>query len=158
MADVIGTASNATASFVTKEYPVANGVTVTDGDVVYWASGRVTNATIAGATVLGVVQGGQSADMSNVANSNGSPVAATGNSAGTVTVLVIVDPSVKVLFSQNAAPTVGGRYNLSGSTGAQTVNVSGGAGTQVECIAVSYKNNTSVGVYIFNKHEYKVSA
>ena len=158
MADVIGTASNSTASFVTKEYPVANGVTVTDGDVVYWASGRVTNATIAGATVLGVVQGGQSADMSNVANSNGSPVAATGNSAGTVTVLVIVDPSVKVLFSQNAAPTVGGRYNLSGSTGAQTVNVSGGAGTQVECIAVSYKNNTSVGVYIFNKHEYKVSA
>lgn len=154
MAEVLGTASNATASFVTKEYPVANGVTVNDGDFVYLASGRVTSATIAGATVLGIVTGSNANDPSNVSNTT----ATTGNSAGTATVLVIVDPSIKVLISQNAAPTLGGRYNLSGSTGAQTVNVSGGAGTQVECIAVAYKGNTSVGLYIANKHEYKVSA
>lgn len=154
MAEVIGTASNSTASFVTKEYPVANGVSVSDGDFVYWASGRVTNATIAGATVLGVVQGTNANDPSNVSQAT----TTTGNSAGTATVLVIVDPSVKVLIAQNAAPAVGGRYNLSGSTGAQVVNVSGGAGTQVECIAVSNKGNTGFGIYIVNKHEYKVSA
>ena len=155
MADVIGTASNATASFVTKEYPVANGVTVTDGDVVYLSSGRVTNATIAGATILGVVQGGQANDPSVVTNSNGSPVAATGNAAGTVTVLVIVDPSVKVLIPANAAATVGARYNLSGASGAQVVNVSGGAGTQVEVIRV---RSASLVEVILQKHEYKVSA
>lgn len=154
MADVVGAANQSPVSFVTKEYPVANGVTVTDGDAVYWASGRVTNATIAGATLLGIVSGGQSNDPSIVSNGN----TATGNSAGTVTVLVIVDPNVKLAISQNAAPTLGSRYNLSGATGAQTVNVSGGAGTQVECIAISYKNNTAIGLYIPQKHEYKVSA
>ena len=155
MAEVIGTASNSTASFVTKELPVANGVSVSDGDLVYFASGRVTNATIAGATLLGVVQGGAANDPSVVTNSNGSAVAATGNAGGTVTVLVIVDPSVKVLMSTNAAATVGARYNVSGATGAQTVNVSGGAGTQVEVIKV---RSASLAEVILQKHEYKVSA
>jgi len=155
MAEVIGTASNATASFVTKELPVANGVSVSNGDLVYFASGRVTNATIAGATLLGVVQGGASNDPSVVTNSQGSAVAATGDSAGTVTVLVIVDPSVKVLMPTNAAATVGARYNVSGATGAQTVNVSGGAGTQVEVIK---KRSDSLAEVILQKHEYKVSA
>lgn len=155
MAEVIGTASNSTASFVTKELPVANGVSVSDGDLVYFASGRVTNATIAGATLLGVVQGGASNDPSVVTNSNGSAVAATGNASGTVTVLVIVDPSVKVLMPANAAATVGARYNVSGATGAQTVNVSGGAGTQVEVIKV---RSASLVEVILQKHEYKVSA
>lgn len=154
MAEVIGTASNSTASFVTKEYPVASGVTVNDGDAVYLASGRVTSATIAGATVLGVVQGSNANNPSNVTNST----ATTGDAAGTATVLVIVDPSVKILSSVNAAPTLGARYNLSGATGAQIVNVSGGAGTQVECIATTYKGLATQAVFIFNKHEYKVSA
>lgn len=157
MAEVIGVASQSPASFVTKEYPVANGVTVTDGDFVYWAGGRVTNATVAGATLLGIVQGGQSNDVSVVTSALGSPVAATGNSAGTVTVLVIVDPNVKVLMSYNQAPALGARYNISGATGAQTVNVTGGAGTQVECILVNYKS-TGLGLFIPQKHEYKVSA
>lgn len=155
MAEVIGTASNSTASFVTKEYPVANGVTVVDGDIVYLSSGRVTNATIAGATVLGVVQGGAANDPSVVTNNQGSAVGATGNSGGTVTVLVIVDPSVKVLIPANAAATVGARYNLSGTSGAQVVNVSGGAGTQVEVIRV---RSASLVEVILQKHEYKVSA
>ena len=155
MAEVIGTASNSTSSFVTKELPVANGVSVSDGDLVYFASGRVTNATIAGATLLGVVQGGAANDPSVVTNSNGSAVAATGNAAGTVTVLVIVDPSVKVLMPANAAATVGARYNVSGASGAQTVNVSGGAGTQVEVIKV---RSASLVEVILQKHEYKLSA
>ena len=155
MAEVIGTASNSTASFVTKEYPVANGVTVNDGDVVYFASGRVTNATIAGATVLGVVQGSNANDPSNVTNTQGAAGPTVGNAAGTATVLVIIDPSVKVLIAANAAATVGSRYNLSGSTGAQVVNVSGGAGTQVEVIRV---RSASLVEVILQKHEYKLSA
>ena len=155
MAEVIGTASNSTASFVTKEYPVSNGVTVNDGDVVYFASGRVTNATIAGATVLGVVQGSNANDPSNVTNTQGAAGPTVGNAAGTATVLVIVDPSVKVLIAANAAATVGSRYNLSGATGAQVVNVSGGAGTQVEVIKV---RSASLVEVILQKHEYKVSA
>lgn len=155
MAEVIGTASNSTASFVTKEYPVANGVTVNDGDIVYFAAGRVTNATIAGATVLGIVQGSNANDPSNVTNTNGTAGPTVGNAAGTATVLVIVDPSAKVLISTNSAATVGSRYNLSGTTGAQTLNVSGGAGTQAEVVKVRSATQAEV---ILQKHEYKVSA
>jgi hypothetical protein len=161
MSEWIGTATNATASGTTKEYPVANGVTVTSGDFVYLSGGYVTNATIAGATILGLVQGGESNDPSQFANSNGGPIAATGNAAGTVTVLVIVDPSSKFIIPVSGGTlsqaNLGGRYNLTGATGAQTAAI-GSGGTQVECIATNVRGDYTRGIFIAQKHEYKISA
>lgn len=161
MSEWIGTAAGVTASGTTKEYPVANGVTVTSGDFVYLSSGRVTNATIAGATILGLVQGGESNDPSNFANSNGDAVAATGNSAGTITVLVIVEPQAKFIIPVSTrnltAADLGARINLTGATGAQTA-VAGTGGTQVEVVATNVKGDYSRGVFIVQKHEYKISA
>lgn len=156
MSEWIGTASSATASAATKEYPVANGVTVTDGDFVYFAGGRVTNATIAGATLLGLVVGQNANDPSNV---TGTPT--TGNSAGTATVLVIVDPTAKFIIpmsTQNlTAADVGTRLNLTGATGAQTA-VGGTLATQVEVVASNVKGDYSKGVFIISQHQYKISA
>jgi hypothetical protein len=161
MSEWIGTASNATASGATKEYPVANGVTVTSGDMVYLSGGYVTNASVAGATLLGLVQGGESNDPSQYQNTNGNAQAATGNAQGTVTVLVIVDPSSKFIMPVSGGTlsqtNLGGRYNLTGATGNQSVAI-GAGGTQVECIATSVKGDTTRGIFIVNKHEYKVSA
>lgn len=142
---------------VTKEYPVANGVTVSDGDIVYLASGRVTNATIGSAgALLGVVSGGQSTDPSNFGTSQ----QATGDAAGSVRVLVHVEPSSKIQVAVTngtlTAAQVGTCFNLTGATGVQTVDAAtANATAQLELVRFI---NGSLGEFIMNKHKYKVNA
>jgi len=161
MPELIGQATTGFAG-VTKEYPVASGVTVTDGDFVYLTSGRVTNAAITGKTLLGIVHGGQSNDPSNVANTQ----TATGDAGGTVKVLVHVDPNSKFLVtSDNVGTTldathVGQNMDLTGNTGAQLLDSSTVSATtgQMEIIQFGYKGDNTKAVAIINEHKYKVNA
>lgn len=146
---------------VDKMYPVANGVTVTSGDFVYLASGRVTSATIAGATFLGIVLG-KNTDVSD----HSATLSATGDSAGTVKVLVHHAPNDKyVVTSDNigttlAASHVGQAFDMVGATGAQLLDSSTASTTtgSVEVIEFGYKGNTAKAVVIINEHKYKVNA
>ena len=160
MAEYIGSAT-ANATAVTKEYPVANGVTVTDGDAVYLTSGRVTNASIAGKALLGVVAGKQS----NRLDDHSETLTATGDASGTVKVLVIVEPNAKYVIKNDndsatfAASHVGQSFDLTGTTGAQLVdtNTAGTTG-QVQCVEFGYNGDNTKGVFIINEHKYKVNA
>lgn len=149
------------ASAITKEYPVANGVTVNSGDFVYLTSGRVTSASVPGVTLLGMVVGQNSASPSTVTDTQ----AATGDSAGTVKVLVIVEPNAKFVVTNDnigttfAASHVGTCFDLIGATGAQLVDTSTtGTTGQLECIQYGYEGDNTKGVFIINEHKYKVNA
>lgn len=87
-------------NFATKEYIVANGVTIAEGDFVKFSAGTVTNATMTGdARPLGMALG-----------------TATGNAAQTVTVLVCVDPMMQYLIKSStstfATTDIGEYYDL----------------------------------------------
>jgi len=109
-------------NFAARDFVVGSGVTVTDGDFVYFASGVVTNATVAGARILGMALG-----------------TATGNAAGTVKVSVCIDPNMQYLIDGDQVGTtlgithVGTNFDLVGATGAQLVDTSttGGTGSLV---------------------------
>lgn len=150
------------ATAVTKEYPVANGVTVNDTDLVYLSSGRVTSASIASAVdLIGMVNGGESNDPSNV----GTTFTATGDSVGSVKVLTIVEPNAKFVMKNDnigttfAASHVGQFFVLTGTTGAQLVDTSTVSATtgQVECIQFGYNGDNTLGVFIISSHAYKDS-
>lgn len=159
-ATYIGSAtSNATG--VTKEYPVASGVTVTDGDMVYLTGGRVTSASITGVTLLGKVHGGQSNDPSN----HSTTLSATGNAGGTVKVLVIVEPTAKYVMDNDnlvttfAASHIGQCFDITGATGAQVIDTSTVSTTgQMECIGFGYNGDSTKGIFIINEHKYKLNA
>lgn len=103
-------------NYATREYVVANGVTINAGDFVYFASGVVTNATVNQARLVGMAEG-----------------TATGNSSGTVTVLVCIDPMMRYLVksttslavTNNTNANVGQYFDISGSTGNQVAAVNG---------------------------------
>lgn len=141
----------------TKEYPVASGVTVSDGDIVYLAAGRVTNATIGTAgSLLGIVAGGQSTDPSNFSTNQ----QATGDAAGSVRVLVHIEPTAKIQVAVTngslTAASVGTAFNLTGGTGAQSVDFATASPTaQMQCVRFISSN---LGEFIINKHKYKVNA
>lgn len=120
MAEYMGRDEGHTNS-VTREYAVADGVTVTDGDFVYLtAGGRVSNATITSATeLLGTVLGGDTQDLE-------SSDAAVGNAAGTVKVLVNIERDARYLIATDGTVTeanVGDAVDLQGNTGAQTIDL-----------------------------------
>lgn len=130
--------------------PVASGVTVTAGDFVYWASGRITSATIAGARCVGVVE-----------------QTATGNAGGTVKAMVTVEPTAKYLVDNDnvgttfAASHVGTYFDLIGATGAQLVDTSSTSTTTGQLYCVEYnpqidpvKSDTSQGVFIISEHAF----
>ena len=114
-------------NFATLELPVANSTTVTEGDAVYFASGRITSASVATQPLVGVVQ-----------------ETATGNSGGTVKALVIVDPTMKYLIDNDnvgttyAASHVGTKFDLIGATGAQLLDTSSTSATTGQCLAIEY--------------------
>lgn len=133
-------------------FPVANGVTVNAGDFVYFASGRVTSATIAAARPIGMVQG---------AITGANTGSATGNAAGTVTVDVVIDPELRYLLQNDnigttfAATHVGQYFDLIGATGAQLVDTSTVTTTTGTLLCVEYnpqidpvKTDTSYGVFV----------
>lgn len=135
---------------VTMELPVANGVTVTAGDFVYFSSGRITSATIAGARLIGQVQ-----------------ATAAGNSGGTVKALVVVDPAAKYLVQNDnvgttfAASHVGQYMDLTGATGAQLADTSTVSATTGALICLEYnpqidpvKTDTTYGVFKITEHAF----
>lgn len=136
------------STVVTLELPVANGVTVTDGDFVYGASGRITSASIAGQPLVGVVQ-----------------ETSTGNSGGTVKALVVVDPFVKWLVDNDnvgttfAASHVLTKFDLIGATGAQLIDSSSTSATTGQLLCVEYNpqvdpvtTDVSQGVFVIAEH------
>ena len=164
MSQLIGSAEGG-YNGVTKEYPVADGVTVTAGDFVFLTAGRVTNADVEGKTLLGMVIGGQSNNFSSTAAT--AAMTTLGNTAGTVKVLVAVGPENKYVIDQDndgttfAASHVGTCFDLAAAndTGTQILDTSTTSTTgQFECIQYGYEGDTSMGVYIINEHKYKVNA
>lgn len=129
---------------------MASGVTVTAGDFVYWSSGRITSATIAGARLLGVVE-----------------ETATGNAGGTVKAMVTVEPTAKYLVDNDnvgttfAATHVGTYFDLTGATGAQLVDTSTTSATTGQLYCLEYnplidpvKSDTSQGVFTIAEHAF----
>lgn len=146
---IIGNADG-NSNYATLELPVANGVTVTQGDMVYFSSGRITSATVAGARLVGQVQS-----------------TATGNSAGTVKALVVVDPETRYLMQNDnvgttfAASHVGQYFALIGATGAQLVDTSTVTTTTGAMMCLEYnpqldpvKTDTTYGVFKIVNHAF----
>lgn len=129
--------------FATASFPVASGVTVTQGDFVYFSSGRITSASVAGARLVGQVL-----------------ETATGNAGGTVKALVCVDPNMRYLIDNDnvgttfAATHVGTYFDLIGATGSQLVDTSTTSTTgQLLCVEYNpqidpVKSDTSYGVFV----------
>lgn len=121
-------AEDGVSKSATREYAVANSVTVTVGDLVYLTGGRVSNASIAGKRLIGQVIGVQSNDLDR-----DYATTAAGNSGGTVKVLVRVEKDARYLLLSDetganlAATDIGKVFDLTGATGAQRVDVSTGA-------------------------------
>ncbi len=134
-------------NFAQREFVVGSGVTVNEGDFVYFASGVVTNATVAGARLLGMATG-----------------TATGNAGGTVKVSVIIDPNMVYLVDNDnlvttfASTHVGTNFDLIGAAGAQLVDTSSTSTTgSLTCIEYNPKidpvaSDTSWGLFVINEH------
>lgn len=131
-------------NYATYAFPVASGVTVTAGDFVYFSSGRITSATVAGARIIGTAL-----------------ETATGNAAGSVSALVAIDENNKYLLQNDnigttfAATHVGQYFNLIGATGAQLVDTSTVTTTTGQLLCLEYnpqidpvKTDTTYGVFV----------
>lgn len=110
---------------VTREYAVADGVTVYDGEFVFLVDGRVSSASIAGKALIGTVSGGDTQDLDR--SYSGS---ATGDSAGTVKVLVNIERDARYLVKGDNDTTtlaeahVDSYFDLIGNAGSQLVDTS----------------------------------
>lgn len=125
---------------VTKEYAVADGVTVYDREMVYLDSnGRISSQSIAGKRLLGQVVGGSSRDLDRAYSGS-----ATGNAAGTVKVLVNIDPDARYLLKNDnvgttfAATHVGDYFDLTGNAGSQLVDTSSTSATVGQLLCLEY--------------------
>jgi hypothetical protein len=103
----------------TRKKPVANGVTVTDGDFVYQTGGRWSNAAMQTGPkrLAGVVQGGDTENLNRVYSG---PAATVGDSAGTKQVLVAIEKDAEYLVKANATvleADEGSYFNLVQGTG-----------------------------------------
>jgi hypothetical protein len=144
---LIGNADGKSNS-VTLNLPVANGVTVTQGDFVYFTGGRVSSATITG-------------DVRLVGQAQST---VTGNSAGTNKVLVVVDPEAKYLIGAStalAATNVGQYFDLTGATGVQQVLTSSASNTTGVLICLEFnpqidpvKTDTTYGIFKIVEHAF----
>ena len=147
MARYLGTIDGK-SNALTQTLPVASGVTVTKGDFVYWASGRITSATIAGARLVGMVK-----------------ETATGNAGGTVKAQVIVEPTARYLVDNDqdsatfAIGDVGKYFDLIGATGAQLVDTSSGSTSTGQLYCQEFnpqidpvKADVSQGVFTISEH------
>ncbi len=131
-------------NYATGEYIVTSGVTITAGDFVYFdGSGEITNATVAGARLVGMA-------IQTV----------TGNAASTNKCLVCIDPMMRYLVDNDnagatfAATDVGKYFDLIGATGAQLVDTNTGSATTGQLVCLEYNpkvdpvsTDTSQGVY-----------
>lgn len=147
---------------VTREYPVASGATVYDGDFVYLSAGRVTSASIAGKRLLGTVVGGDTQNM--VRTYSGS---ATGNAGGTVKVLVNIERDARYLVDgDNVGTTLavtheGTYFDLTGNPGAQLVDTSTTSATSGQLVLTKFNpgirgTDSSWGVYRIAENQHSV--
>lgn len=139
----------------TRRFKVTSGVTITDGDFVYFdGSGRVTNSSIGGQLLVGVANVGAAGDT------------ITGNAGGTNTVLVVVERGALWLIDGDevgtnlAATHVGTKFDLTGATGAQLVDTST-TGTTGQLTLVEYnpqispvQSDTSYGLYVIAENAF----
>jgi len=129
-----------------RKVAVASGVTVTSGDFVTLASGKVTTTSISKKRLLGFVQGG---DTENIARSkrvaNTGVKTALGNAGGTVKVLVNQEPSAKYLVqmaSGNAAATDEGKYFNLMNNAQSTITSTGVALTNGDTVTIGGQTYT----------------
>lgn len=138
-------------NFATRDFPVGSGVTVTAGDFVYFSSGRITSATVAGARLIGMVLETK-----------------TGNAGGTVLAKVCVDPWVLYLLKNDNLVTtfdatlVGSNFDLIGATGAQLVDTST-TSTTGSLVCIEYnpqidpvKADTTYGLFMISENGFTV--
>lgn len=135
-------------NYATHSFAPASGVTVTAGDFVYQdASGRITNASVAGARLVGMA-------LETV----------TGNAGGTNVALICIDPYMRYLLKNDndsatfSASSVLRNFDLIGATGAQLVDTSS-AGTSGQLLCLEYnpvidpvKSDTTYGVFTIAEH------
>lgn len=151
MARYLGTIDGK-SNHLTQDLPVASGVTVTAGDFVYWASGRITNASIGAKRLVGVVT-----------------ETVTGNADGTVKALTIVEPTAKYLVDNDnvgatfAVGDVGSYFDLTGATGAQLVDTDSKSDSSGQLYCVEFnpqidpvKDDTSQGVFTIAEHAFNL--
>lgn len=130
-------------NFATYSFPVANGVTVTQGDFVYLTSGTLSSATITGdSRPIGMAQ-----------------ETVTGNSGLTNKALVCIDPMMRYLLQSDGSGTFdatspGKYFDLTGATGAQKVLGSSSSATTGVVICLEYNplidpvaSDTTYGVF-----------
>ena len=136
-------------NYATMNLPITSGVTVTEGDAVYFdGSGRITNSSVAGQRLVGVAA-----------------ETATGNAGGSVKALVICDPNMRYLIDNDNVGTtfavthVGDYFDLIGATGAQLVDTSTTSNTTGQLLCLEYnpqidpvKSDTSYGVFLIAEH------
>jgi len=130
------------------EFTITDGVTITEGDAVYFdGSGRITNSSVATQRLVGVSQ-----------------ETATGTS-GTVTAKIVVDPNMLYLIDNDNVGTtfavthVGDYFDLVGATGAQLVDTSSTSNTTGQLLCVEFnpqidpvKEDTSYGKFMIAEH------
>lgn len=138
--------------FTSAQRAVVNSVTVTDGDFVKLTSGRVTSASIGTGKLYGVVQGGPASDLTSRVYRN---MTSVGDAAGTVEVLcqLVEDNAFDLPVSAAlASDAEGSYYNLTGGTGAQTVDNASKSATagQLLCIkrVADASGNFTRGVFV----------
>ncbi len=144
------------SNFAQYNFAVANGAAVAPGDFVYFTSGRITAATIAGARPIGMVTGTLSNGLPQ-----SSPGTITGNSAGTNTADVVIDPWMKYLLQNDnlvttfAATHVGTYFDLIGASGAQLVDTSTTSATLGTLLCLEYnpqidpvKSDLTYGIFL----------
>lgn len=132
--------------FTSEERAVTNSVTVTDGDFVKLASGRVTNASIGSGKLYAVVQGGSNDDL---VSRTYRAMTTAGDSDGTKKVLVqLVEDQIFELpvSAALASDAEGSYYNLTGSTGAQQVDNTSKSATTGQLLCVK-RVADSAGAY-----------
>jgi hypothetical protein len=147
---------------VTREYAVASGATVYDGEFVYLSSGRVTSASIAGKALLGTVVGGDTQDLDR--SYSGS---ATGDAGGTVKVLVNVERDARYLLKADNDTTtlaeshVGTYFDLIGNPGSQLVDSSSTSATSGQLLLLQFNpgirgTDDTYGIYVIAENQHDV--
>lgn len=146
---------------VTREYAVANGQTVYDGEFVYLSAGFVRSDSIAGKALLGTVVGG---DSRNLDRSHS--LSATGDASGTVKVLVNIERDARYLCKADQDTTTlavtheGTFFDLIGNPGSQLVD-SSTTGTSGQLVLTKFNpgirgTDASYGVYRIAENQHDV--
>ena len=129
-------------NYATYEFVVASGVTITEGDFVYFdGDGEITNATIGTSRLVGMALETVTGDDS-------------------VKALVCIDDQMRYLIDNDndsatfSAANVGDYFNLIGATGAQLVDTSSTSNTLGQLVCLEYNpkvdpvgSDTSWGVF-----------